>query len=197
MFNPDVSFEVQPPERYGRVQVALRVAILILLAVLRAPLVWIFAALYLLLPIVAALAIQGNGGRGYAPANGQGMHRVLHWWSAFLAFMSFANDRFPARSDDLAAVRFGVASTEPVDMGQALFRLVASIPEFLLVLLLGWVAGLLGIVAAVSVLLVERVPEAVQRFAVFYVSLQARWLAYHASLVSSHPLIDSKRWQPR
>jgi hypothetical protein len=53
-----------------------------------------------------------------------------------------------------------------------------------------------GLIAAASVLLVQRVPDSVQRYLRFYVSLQARWLAYHASLVDAHPLLDSPRWQP-
>jgi hypothetical protein len=197
MLNPDVSFEVQPPARYSRVHVPLRVAIVLLLALLQTRLAWIFATLYVLLPILAALSIQKHGGAGYDTSSRQGMQRALHWWSAFLAFLFFVTDRFPAAREDLAGVRLDVGPGEPVLVRGALLRLVTSVPEFLVLLVLGWGAGALAGIAAVCVLVAESVPEPIRRFLTFYVSLQARFLAHHAALVSAHPLWDWRRWQPR
>lgn len=197
MLNPDVSFEVQAPARYSRVQVLLRVAIFILLALLQARLAWILATLFVLLPILAALSIQKHGGAGYEDSHRQSMLRALHWWSAFLAFSFFLSDRFPAAQEDLAGVRLEVGPSTPVLGTQALLRLVTSLPEFLALLVLGWGAGALAVIAAAWVLATERIPEPIRRFLTFYVSLQVRFLAYHAALVSAHPLLDGRRWQPR
>ena len=197
MLNPDVSFEVQPPARFARVHVLLRVAIVLLLALLQTRLAWIFATLFVLLPILAALSIQKHGGVGYEGSSRQGIQQALHWWSAVLAFLFFVSDRFPAAKEDLAGVRFDVGPSEPVVVTQALMRLVTSLPEFLAVLVLGWGAGALAVIAAVCVLVAERVPKPIRRFLTFYVSLQARFLAYHAALVSAHPLLDGRGWQPR
>lgn len=197
MLNPSVSFEVQPPARYARVQVALRMAIVFLLALLQTRLAWIFATLFVLLPILAAVSIQKHGGIGYESSSRQGMQRALHWWSAFLAFLFFVSDRFPAAREDLAEVRLDVGASEPVLVTQALMRLVTSLPEFLALVVLGWGAGVLAVIAAVCVVVVERVPEPIRRFLAFYVALQVRFLAYHAALVSAHPLLDGRRWQPR
>jgi hypothetical protein len=197
MLHPCVSFEVQPPARYSRVQVLLRSAIVLLLALLQARLAWAFATLFVLLPIVAALSIQKHGGVGYESGGRDGMQRALHWWSAFVAFLFFVSDRFPVAREDLADVRLEVGPSEPVPVTQALLRLVTSLPEFVVVLACGWAAGTLAVIAALCVLVAERVPEPLRRFLTFYVSLQARFLAYHAALVSAHPLLDGRGWQPR
>jgi hypothetical protein len=197
MFDHDISFNVQAPTRYSRTQVLLRLAIVLLLGLLQTRVAWIFGAFYLGLPIVAALSIQNQGPAGYPRMGGRSVLRVLHWWNAFLAFLLFASDRFPASTVDLGDVHFEVKSPGDVDFTGAVSRLLTSLPEFLVILLLGWLAGLVAVVAGVSVLLVERVPRFVQRFLGFYLSLQARWLVYHASLVNSHPLLDATRWQTR
>jgi hypothetical protein len=195
MFDHDISFNVQAPTRYSRTQVLLRLAIVLLLGLLQTRLAWIFGAFYLTLPIVAALAIQNQGPTGYPSTTGQPVLRVLHWWNAVLAFLLFVGDRLPASAADLADVQFEVKPAGDVDFTHAVLRLLTSLPEFLVILLLGWLAGLMAVVAGVAVLLVERVPRVVQRFLTYYVTLQARWLVYHASLVSSHPLLDATRWQ--
>jgi hypothetical protein len=197
MFDQDISFKVQTPTHYSRTQVLLRIAIVLLLGLLQTRVAWIFGAFYLGLPIVAALSIQNQGPSGYPQMGGQSVRRVLHWWNAFLAFLLFVSDRVPASSADLDDVHFEVKSPGDVDFTHAVLRLLTSLPEFLAILLLGWLAGLMAIVAGASVLLVERVPRFVQRFLGFYLNLQARWLVYHASLVSSHPLLDATRWQTR
>jgi hypothetical protein len=197
MVDPNVSFDVNAPARYSRVQVLLRLGIVLLLGLLHTKVAWIFGAFYLGLPVIAALSIQSQGRADYPTRSGQAVLRVLHWWNASLAFLLFVTDRFPTSPSDLEDIRFEVRPSGDVDFSQAVLRLLTSLPEFLVIILLGWLAGLMAIVAGVAVLLVERAPGPVQRFVGFYVRLQARWLVYHASLVSAHPLIGFRRWQPR
>lgn len=197
MSDPSISFDVQAPARYSRMQVLLRLALVCLLALLQARLTWILAVSYLLLPVLAAVSIQNHDGAGYAEESRSSLLRVLHWWSAFVAFLFFVSDRFPGSSRDLASVRLEVAPGEPIVATQALLRLVTSLPDFVAVLLLGWVASVLAVIAAACVLVAERVPEFIRRFASFYVSLQARFLAHHAGLTGVHPLLDARRLQSR
>jgi Domain of unknown function (DUF4389) len=197
MSAPDVQFEVTPPQRWSRIQVLLRLVVLFALARLETRAGWILAAFYWLLPVVAALSIQQQGAHEYPLQAGRGVHRVLHWWSVLLAYLLCVIDRFPTNAGDLSAVRFEIIPSEDPSFGRALLRLLTSLPELLVVAVLGWVACLLAIIAAASILLVERVPAPIVRFSSFYLGLQARWLVYHASLVETHPLLDAPRWQPR
>ena len=195
MPNHEVRFEVRQPPRHARLQVALRVAIALLLALFHATAAWWLAVLYLLLPIVAAISIQHLGARGYAERAGKALLQGLHGWNAFVAYMLFVTDRFPAEPEDLALVSFEVEPSGRVDAAHALLRLVMSLPEFLVVLISGWAAALCSVVAAISVLLVERVPPGLWRFLSSYVAFQARWLVYHASLVERRALTGPNRWR--
>jgi hypothetical protein len=187
----DIHFDVERPARWARVQIFLRGAILALLALLGARAGWIFGAFYWALPIIAALSIQRDGAGEYPTRNGRAVLRVLHWWNAFVAYMLLVSDRFPAGAPELEAVRFDVTPSGAVDLTRALLRIVSSLPEFVVIILLGWVASALAVVGALWVLCTERVPDLIVRFELYYTALQARWLAYHASLVDSHPLLDA------
>lgn len=193
----DVEIEVTPPERWSRIQVLLRLAVVFMLAQLQTRAGWILAAFYWVLPIVAALSIQQDGPSEYPLQGGKRVLHVLHWWTALLAYLLCVTDRFPTSSADLSAVRFEVIPSEAPSFARALLRLLTSLPELLLVALLGWVACLLAVVAAASILLLERVPPPILRFSRFYLALQARWLVYHASLVETHPLFDAPRSHAR
>jgi hypothetical protein len=197
MSTPEVQFDVTPPQRWNRIQVALRLAVVVTLSQLEARAGWILMAFYWLLPIIAALSIQRQGAHEYPLGAGKGVHRVLHWWSALLAYLLYVTDRFPTSPADLSSVHFEVTPSDDPSFARALLRLITSLPELLVVALLGWVACLLAVVSSASVLMLERVPAPIVRFSSFYLALQARWLVYHASLVETHPLIDTPRWQPR
>lgn len=192
-----VQFEVVEPPRWARIQILLRLAVLALLAVLNTRMAWICGAFYWGLPVIAAISIQRDGARAYPEKNGRSVLRVLHWWNAFVAYMLLVSDRFPASSTELAQVRFDVRPSGAVDFTHALLRIVTSLPEFLAVLLLGWLASFVAVIGAVCVLFSERVPTVLLRFLGYYTALQARWLAYHAALVDTHPLLETPSWQTR
>lgn len=196
MSSSDVQFEVTSPERWSRIQVLLRVAVVFMLAQLETRAGWFLGAFYWLLPVVAALAIERQGAREYPLHAGERLHRLLHWWSAVVAYLLCVTDRFPTSPADLRSLRFEVIPSEDPSFGRALLRLLTSLPELLVVAFLGWVACLLAVVAAAGILLLERVPGPILRFSTFYLSLQTRWLVYHASLVETHPLLDGPRLQP-
>ena len=59
-----VVFEAAPRLRWERMQVLLRVAILIVLAFLGVSLGWALCALYIILPVLAAMLISREGADG-------------------------------------------------------------------------------------------------------------------------------------
>jgi hypothetical protein len=75
-------------------------------------------------------------------------------------------------------------------MASALTRLVTSLPALLVLALLSVVAGLLWIVAAVTVLVRERVPAGIARFIAIVLRYQFRLVAYHLSLVDRYPSLQ-------
>lgn len=183
-----VVFDVVRPERWDRMQVLLRLAILLLLGFVHASLGWLFCGFYLILPIVAAVLVSQRGPDGYLRDSGGSMVRVLRGWNALIAYMSFLIDRFPTDDETLArAIRFDVTPTGSPTVGRALLRLLTSLPELLVVAVLAWIGGFVWVIAALAVLIQQRVPDFAWRYANFWVGLQARLLAYHASLTDSYP----------
>jgi hypothetical protein len=181
-----ISIDVASDTRFARSQVALRVAIVLGLALLGAPVAWGFGALYLLLPVIAAIVVSSRGPSGYAETEGQRVLELLRWWTAFVGYLLFLGDRFPLQRADYEHVRIFTTGGSTT-VGVALARLLTSLPVALVLAPLWWLAGVLVVFAAVSVLLMERVPDFALRYFSFVTTLQARLLVYHAALTDRYP----------
>jgi len=181
-----VEIEVARPHRFDRLQVLLRIVILIALGMAGASMGWIGWALYLALPLFAAVVISSRGGARYLAEVGPPLTRVLGWVVAFYGYMMLVVDRFPTRLED-PSLHLSVQTTGEPTAGAALLRWVTSLPSAFVFLILGMVAGLLAFVAAVWILLTEREPVGILRFQTGMVRWNARLLAYHASLVEEYP----------
>lgn len=187
-----VTFDVVRPERWDRVQVLLRLLIFVALAFVGFRLGWFFAALYLALPVIAAVLISQRGSEAYLQGPGAQILQVLRWWDAALAYLGFVTDRFPTSTEDLATARLDAWPDGTPTVGTALMRLVTSLPEVLLLFVLSWVSAIVWIIAAVAVLFTEQVPDFAWRFQRYFVALQARLLVYHASLIEQYPPIGER-----
>jgi len=182
-----VLLHVTPPVRWDRVQILLRVAIFALLAAVGVSVGWLSCALYLLLPVVAAVLISGRGAEGYLVGPGRDVARVLAWWNALLAYLLLLTDRFPLGREEPTPVRFDVVASGHPTVGRALMRLITSLPEAIVLVVLSTVASVVWLIGAIAVLVDERVPAFAWRYLHFVLELQARLLAYHASLVDPYP----------
>jgi hypothetical protein len=184
--NPEV------PASFSRSQAALRVAVVLALSVLGAPIAWGFGALYLLLPVVAAIVISSRGAQGYLEGEGTRVLEILRWWTALVGYLLFLSDRFPLQTGDFSSVRV-VAGGSNATVGGALLRLLSSLPVVFLLAPLWWLAGVLAVLALLSVLLTESVPMICVRYFAFVTELQAQLLVYHASLSDRYPLTETTR----
>lgn len=184
----DVDVSIEPPSRFVRSQVALRLAVLIALSALRVPVTWGFCALFVLLPVIAAVVISSRGTEGYLASEGGAVLEVLDWWTGLVAYLLFLIDRFPLQRSDYENVRLRVERNSRAGVGVALLRLLTSLPVLILLAPLWWLAGVVWVLAAVSVLVVREVPALFSRYFVFVTTLQARLLVYHACLTDRYPL---------
>ncbi|MEI8255020.1 MAG: DUF4389 domain-containing protein [Deltaproteobacteria bacterium] len=179
-------FDAIRPERYDRAQVFLRIAVVILLAVLRVPLGTLLGVLCLGLPVLAAVLIAQGNGATYLEQRTARMIRGLRAVIAFLAWLTFLTDRFPS-AGDTPGVRFDVEPHGSPTVASALLRLITSIPAAIVAIALWFVAGLVGFTTSIMVLAGSQVPAGlydVQRGTVRWI---ARLAAYHASLVDQGP----------
>ncbi len=178
-------FDVSPPARSDRLQLVLRLVICAALGVVGVEGGALVLLLYLALPAAAAVVVQSRGADIYLSRTGPAIVRLLRWLLSFEAYMLFLTDRFPTGAETL--VRYEVRPAGVPTPGGALLRLLTSLPEAIVLLLLGIVSGLVAFLGALTVLAAEKVPAPLLGFQRGLVRWQARLLAYHASLVDAPP----------
>jgi hypothetical protein len=181
-----VVVELSRPERYDRVQLLLRLALAVLLGCVGVSLGWVMGVSYLGLPVFAAAAISARGGERYMNATAPALVRLLRWVLAFYAYMMLLVDRFPA-GEPYEGLRVEVSATGQPTVRGALWRLVRALPAALLFLVLAIVGGFVWLIAAVSILISERYSAALYDYQCGVFRLQARLLAYLASVVADDP----------
>jgi hypothetical protein len=175
-------FEVSYPRRFARVQVVLRVVIVVLAALVGIPFGWI---LYLGFPVLAAVLISHKDGARYLAEDGPRVTRWLGWVVALIAYLWLLTDRLPGSGDE--PVRFEVERSGSPTVGSALLRILTAIPSAFVLALLMFVSAIVWVVAAVWILVAETYPESLYRFQRGVVRWAARLLAYLASLVQGYP----------
>ncbi len=181
-----VVFDITRPERFERPQVFLRILILIIVSIVTGALGWIFGLVYLALPVLAAILVSNRGSERFVEEEGSRLTGWLRWLVAFYAYLIILTDRFPTERPE-EIVRFEVRAGGSPSVGSALLRLIYSIPNALVFLLLGIVSAVVWLIAAVMVLIWESYPEGLYSFQRGVLRWEARLLAYHASLVEEYP----------
>jgi Domain of unknown function (DUF4389) len=181
-----VTLEVRGPGHFDRVQVLLRFLVLAGIGLLHQTVCGLFGALYVLLPILAAILISQKNGPRFLSEDGRWLTRVLDWVLAVYAYLLFVTDRFPLPSS-ARTVRLVVHPGGAPTAGGALARLVTSVPHAAVLAVLGIASALVGFVAAIMILVTERYPEGLHAFQRDVLAWMARFLGYHASLVETYP----------
>jgi hypothetical protein len=180
-----VQVEVASPPTYDRVQVALRVVISLALGWVGVSAGWVGLALFLALPVIAAIAVSTRGPQAYLDDTAPRVWRVATWLLALSAYMLLLTDRFPA--GEPTGVQVMLRPDGHPTTGSALLRLITSIPSGVVLAVLGFVSSVLFVIGAVIILIEQRVPAAILGFQRGVLRWQARLLAYHASLVDEYP----------
>lgn len=181
-----VGFSVRVPDRFERVQVVLRIGVAIALGVVHQSAGGAFGALYLLLPIIAALLISQRSGAGFLAQDGPWLIVALEWVIGVYAYLMFVTDRFPLGTRERSA-RLQVRLAGSPSVGSALVRLIGSLPHIVLLALLGIVSGFVSLIAAIAILFSERYPRMLYEFQRGIVAYLGRIFAYHASLIDTYP----------
>lgn len=180
-----VQVEAASPLRFDRVQLALRLVIAIALGWVGISAGWLGCALFLALPVVAAVAISTRGAQAYLDDTGPKVWRVVSWLLAFSAYMLLLTDRFPA--GEPTGVQIQIRPEGRPTTSSALIRLITSLPSGLVLALLGFVSSVLFVIGAVTILIGQHVPGWILGFQRGMLRWQARLAAYHASLVDEYP----------
>ncbi len=180
---------VAVPPRFDRVQVVLRLVLMLVLAHIGTTLGWFFWLLYLGLPVAAAVLVSQHGAARYHAEDSRGVLRLLNWAVAAYAYLLLLTDRFPTSVPD-PAVRFDVYPQGEPTVSSALGRLITTLPMAVVLALLGILSTLCWVVAMLLVLVHGTYPRAIYDFQIGVVRWLARLWGYHASLVQSYPPVS-------
>jgi hypothetical protein len=180
------TFDIKPQETYDRTQVVIRILILIVLSILAGAFGWISGALYIGIPVVAAILISQKGAQTYFAESEQNITLWLRYVVAFYAYMGLLTDKLP-NQDLNEIVRFEVTPAGEPSPGNVLVRIITAIPHAIVLGLLGIVAFVLLVIAAIMILAGETYPEGIFNFLRGYLRWQARLYAYMAGLVQDYP----------
>lgn len=184
MTRSPIVVEVHSPAKLERIQLLLRVLLVIMLGWLGFTAGWLVWALYLFLPVIAALAVSLDRFRStVAPRE----VTALSWLLQLSAYMMLLTDRFPA-GDDTVRIEMPVRAYPTVK--SSLWRLVSSLPSGALLIVMWFVSAVLWLAAAVAVLVGASIPASINGFQRGVLRWQARLVAYHASLVDDYPPVE-------
>ncbi len=180
-----VNVEIDSPIHFDRTLVLLRIVLAMVLAWIGITSGWVACALFVGLPLLAAIAIARNGAERYLNEDGPRVWRGLTWLLRLSAFMMMLTDTLPSTTQH--PVRFELRTSGQPTVGSALLRFLTSIPSGIVLCLLGFLAGILLVIAVVVALISAHVPHTLLAYLRGMLRWQARLVAYHASLVAEYP----------
>ncbi len=183
-----VHYDVHRPERSTRLQLAVRIVALLVVAALGVSFGAVLLFAYVALPVLAAIRVSAAAGPdAYVNEDGPKIRKALHWFAAILAWTGLTAERLPAHSpDETVAFAIEGGGARPT-AASAIVRLITGIPSALVLALLGVLGALVWLWAALSILFVERVGDGAFRYLVGLQRWTLRLFTYQASLVEPYP----------
>lgn len=173
------------PERMRRLQLLVRLVVFLALGLAGVSFGVVLSFGYLFLPGYAAIRIGSLGAPRYLSEEGRRITGVLRWLAAIEAWAWLALERLPTeRAEETVSLRV-TAGGDPT-AGSALWRVLTGLPSLVVLWLLAVVGALVGLWAALSILVSERVGELTHRYLAGLVRWTVRLLAYQASLVDAY-----------
>ena len=181
-----VTYDVVQQEKYDKTQIAIRLVILVVLAVFAYAIEWVFGLAYLIVPVVAAILISQKGAQAYFSESERGMQRWLAYLAAIYSYFYMLTDKF-ALDDPRTGIRFEVEPSGEPTAGNVLLRIILAIPHAIVLGLLGIVAFILAIIAAIMILANETYSQGIFDFLRGYMRWHARLYVYLAGFVQEYP----------
>lgn len=192
-----VHYSVQRPERFRRLQLAIRIVAFFALGTLGVSFGAVFLFAYLALPVIAVSRLAaGRTPEAYVREDGERILAALRWLAAVCAWAGLIADRLPARSPD-ETVTLALDGTAHPSASSGAWRVITGIPSAFVLAILGSLGVLAWLWAALSVLATERVGPRCFGFLLGLQRWSLRLLVYQASLVDAYPPFSFEDTPPR
>ncbi len=177
------TFDVQrPTQQFDRGQTALRVLLIIVLYWLLNSVVGIA---WWALPVFGAILISQKGAQRYLDEAEKGPVTWIRLIMGFHSYVALLSDKLPLESP--AEVNFHVTPNGSPSIGQALLRIILTIPHFFVLGILSFIGAFVWLGTVISILMNGTYPEWGYNYLRGYFRWTARVLAYLASLVQEYP----------
>lgn len=180
------TFDIERPETFARSQLALRVLLVVVLSAVGV-MGGLETAIWLGVPVLAAILISQKGGQRYHDEAGGNMTSWLRFIVGANAYLVLLTDKLPGDSTAGPNSQFDVTPTGSPTVGGTLLRIILAIPHCIALAILGVVAVVLVVFAAVMILVRGSYPASVYSFLRGWIRWEARVLAYLAALVEEYP----------
>jgi hypothetical protein len=177
-----VTFDVDQQESYDRVHIAIRIVGLIIVSAFS----WLLGLIYLAAPVYGALQISQKGASQYFAESEQNITRWYRWLAGAFSYLYLLTDTFPT-DEKPSPVRFNVTPQGEPTPGGVLLRIITAIPHAIVLGIIGWIAGILLIVAAIMVLIQEKYAQGIFDFIKADLRWNARMYVYLAGLAQEYP----------
>lgn len=177
-----VTYDVQQQETYDRVHIAIRIVVFIILGALG----WLISLIYLAVPVYAAIQISQKGAATYLEESEQNITKWLRWLAGAASYLFLLTDVAPT-GEQPSPVRFDVKPQGEPTAGGVLLRIITAIPHAIILAVIGWVAAILLLIAAIMVLIQQKFPAGIFDFIKADIRWNARMYVYLAGLVQEYP----------
>jgi hypothetical protein len=181
-----VIFDIKQQEKYDRVQIAIRLVIVIILSIIAGAIGWIFGLLYLAVPVLAAILIAQKGAQTYFAEREQNMMQWLRWIAGLYSYLFLLTDRLP-NQDVKETLRLEVTPHGEPTPGGVLLRIILAIPHLIVLSIIGFIAFILMIIAAIMILIQENYPAGIFNFIKADMRWNARMYGYLAGFAQDYP----------
>lgn len=177
------TFDVpQPAQSYERGQTITRVLLILVIYFILSGVVGL---IWWALPIFGAILISQKGAQKYLEEAEKGPVTWIRLVLGFWTYAALLSDKLPLENP--SEVGFKVQTNGSPTVGQALLRIILVIPHAFVLAILGWIAGIVWVITAISVLMSGSYPEFAYNYFRGYFKWLARVLAYLGSLVDEYP----------
>ena len=179
-----VQLSVEARPQRARISVIIRLCLLLAIGIVGySTIYWL---LYFAIPALVAMIILQKGADHYQIDYAPRIVRGLRWMAGAYAYLGLLSDMLPTTDPggpvDIEVELGGIPTAQ-----SCLLRLVFSLPALLVAVVLSLASTLLWAVAAIVILVNERMPAGIAGFLTLTLRYQTRLVAYHLSLVDRYP----------
>jgi hypothetical protein len=179
-----VTFDVVQPGRFSRSGVPLRFVIL-LMFFLPGAVNWIASLFYL--PITTAVLVREKGAERFFAEDRERMTVLVGWIVGIYSYFAYLTDHLSLDARAEGDIRFSVDACGSPTPRSALWRIVTSFPNIIVLGIFGLFALVVWLVASLFILATGNYPRALYAYQRAINRWQARLFSYHTSLVDDYP----------